>query len=79
MTVLDLVKHAVKTVVHTLTDKDRLAIVVFDEDATIKMELTAMNDQNKQNAIQIIEQIKVGSTTNIWAGLKNGLKILRKN
>ena len=32
-TILDIVKHAVKTVIHTLTDQDRLSLAVFNNQA----------------------------------------------
>jgi len=33
---LDLLKHAVKTIIHSLTEKDRLAIVSYSDDARLE-------------------------------------------
>lgn len=44
LSILDVVKHAVKTVMHTLTDKDRMALVVFSDKAAICFKLTNMTE-----------------------------------
>lgn len=79
MTILDLVKHSVKTIVHTLTDTDRLAIVVFSTQSEVKMHLSEMNETGRLEAIEILNKIQATNQTNIWAGLTNGLKELRTN
>lgn len=42
--ILDIVKHAIKTVIHTLSDEDRMSVVVFSDKAEICLKLTTMND-----------------------------------
>jgi hypothetical protein len=44
LTVLDLVNHAVKTVIKSLSAQDRLAIVSFSNDAEVVLDLTPMID-----------------------------------
>ena len=42
LNILDVVKHAVKTVMHILQDDDRLAIVAFSSKASLTLPLTPM-------------------------------------
>ncbi len=77
LTILDIVKHAVKTVIHTLTDQDRLSIVTFNTDATIVFTLSEMNEGGRKQAIDVLETLEPEGRTNIWAGLEAGLNALR--
>jgi len=77
MSILDLVKHAVKTIINTLNENDRLSIVTFNTCSNVETKLTEMNEGNKQTAIATLENIFPNSRTNIWAGLKDGLDQLR--
>lgn len=43
LSLLDIVKHAVKTVINTLTENDRLALVSYSNSATEVFELTRMD------------------------------------
>jgi len=77
MSILDLVKHAVKTVIHSLTDQDRLSIVAFDSTARNSLFLTVMNEDGKARAIVALEALQPDASTNIWAGLEAGLDTLK--
>ena len=77
VTILDLVKHAVKTVIGTLTEKDSLSIVSFDGVGQIAFSLHEMNDQGKENAVNALKLLQPRGNTNIWAGLECGLESLR--
>lgn len=48
LSLLDIVKHAVKTVVHTLQPTDRFALVVFSTTARVVLDLTYIKDTPKQ-------------------------------
>jgi len=76
--VLDLVKHAVKTIIHTLTQRDRLSIVEFNSNATTAFSLTEMDESGKMEAIKALEKLEPRFSTNIWDGLYAGLESLRK-
>ncbi len=41
--VLDIIKHALKTVVMTMRPHDRLAVVVFDDNSEVLFNLSTMN------------------------------------
>jgi adenylate kinase len=79
LTILDIVKHSVKTVIHTLTDNDRVAIVAFSSSASIVFPLTEMNSAGKAAAVSSLERLESDGQTNIWAGLQAGLDSLRAN
>ncbi|CAF0975400.1 unnamed protein product [Rotaria sordida] len=54
---LDLVKHALKTIIHSLQGEDRLSTVSFSGKATIIFPLTKMDDEGKINALAEIERL----------------------
>uniref|UniRef100_A0A6B2KZD7 VWFA domain-containing protein n=1 Tax=Arcella intermedia TaxID=1963864 RepID=A0A6B2KZD7_9EUKA len=75
--ILDLVKHSVKTIMHTLSDQDRLAVVAFDSDAITVFPPTVMTAKGRTDATAAIEKLQPRGNTNIWAGLLAGLEALR--
>ncbi|CAF1259532.1 unnamed protein product [Rotaria sp. Silwood1] len=75
---LDLVKHAIKTIIQSLQSQDRLSIVSFSDKATILFKLTNMNDEGKTKALTAIEKLSSDGSTNLWDGLQTGLNILSK-
>lgn len=77
LSVLDLVKHACRTILSTLDERDRLAIITFSNNATEIQTLTVMNDENKKVAEDNIEKMYVQGATNLWAGLRKGLECVR--
>ncbi|AYV76622.1 MAG: putative von willebrand factor type A domain protein [Terrestrivirus sp.] len=70
---LDIVKHAMKTIIKSLSNNDRLAIVKFTTNATTVMKLTNMTPQNQTSAIAKIDALVPENQTNIWDGLKMAL------
>lgn len=77
LTILDIVKHAVKTVMYTLTEQDRISIVSFNSRASIVVPLTEMTNDGRRLAINALEGLVPNNQTNIWAGLESGLNSLR--
>lgn len=66
MNQLDIVKHSVKAVIHTLTDQDRLSLVAFHDDARQVFTLSEMNEGGKRQAIDALEALEPQNSTNIW-------------
>ena len=66
MNQLDIVKHSVKTVIHTLTDQDRLSLVAFHDEARTVFKLSGMNEGGKRQAIDALEALEPQNATNIW-------------
>jgi len=78
LSVLDIVRHAVKTVVHTLGDGDRLAIVAYSDKASTVLELTAMSGGGKSAAEEALQRLHADGQTNLWDGLQTGMELLRR-
>ena len=79
LTILDVVKHAVRTVISMLNPNDRVSIIAYDDDATDVFTLSSMNDSNKQTCISKLEQITPGTSTNLWGGLHSALMTMTQN
>jgi Mg-chelatase subunit ChlD len=76
LSLLDVVKHAVKTVVHSLEPNDRFALVVFSTTARVVFDLTYIG-QTKDRIFSKIDGLEPEDTTNLWDGLVKGLDILK--
>jgi len=77
LTVLDVAKHGVKTIVQTMTEKDRCSLVTFNHGAKTVFGLTVMDDAGRKTALEKVDQIHQGGSTDIWKGLHGGLEALR--
>lgn len=78
LSLLDIVKHAVRTVVHSLKDTDKLSIVAYSDTATAVLRPTAMTSRGKALADSAMASLKPGGRTNLWDGLYTGMELLRK-
>jgi hypothetical protein len=76
LSVLDIVKHACKTVIHSLTEQDRFCLVAYSSQATVKLELTVMDEAGKERASTEVDNLHPGGQTNLWDGLHAGLQVL---
>lgn len=77
LSVLDLVKHACRTIMSTMTKEDRLAIVTFSNVSDVLQPLTEMTDANKEAAKAKVEAMDLESCTNLWHGLRDGIKLFQ--
>ncbi|KAI1408614.1 hint-domain-containing protein [Hypoxylon sp. FL1857] len=73
LSILDMVKHAARTILNTLDDGDRLGIVTFSRDATVVQKLLPMTSENKRLAESNIERMTPDSMTNLWHGIQKGI------
>lgn len=76
---LDLVKHSVNTIIHSLSKGDFLALVPFSNKATVSMQLTEMNEKGKKSAEKILKGLKANGSTNIWDGIRVGLDLSKSH
>ncbi|ORY44496.1 hypothetical protein BCR33DRAFT_717002 [Rhizoclosmatium globosum] len=76
LTLLDLVKHAVKTVVASLGEDDFLSIVSFSDDSKVEFEMTRMDAEGRRNVSDVMESLETTGSTNIWAGLDDALDVI---
>jgi len=77
LSILDVVRHAVKTAIHTMESTDRICIVSYSDRASKVLELTFMDDAGKAAAEAALENLRAGGQTNLWDGLETGLEMLR--
>jgi von Willebrand factor type A domain len=54
---LDIVKHAVKTMVHSLEPNDRFALVVFSTTARVVFNLTDINNAARDNICIVVRTL----------------------
>lgn len=76
---LDIVIHAVCTIIAGMTANDLLSIVVYSQKAETILAPTYMTEEYKKIADAKVRAIKVLSNTNIWAGIEMGLDLLHDN
>lgn len=74
---LDLVKSSLKLLVNNLREKDKVAIVVYAGDASVKLESTQGN--NKQKIREAIDELTAGGSTAGGAGIQLAYKIAKQN
>eukprot|EP00800_Vazella_pourtalesii_P003159 TRINITY_DN1319_c1_g4_i1.p1 TRINITY_DN1319_c1_g4~~TRINITY_DN1319_c1_g4_i1.p1 ORF type:complete len:684 (+),score=88.35 TRINITY_DN1319_c1_g4_i1:50-2053(+) len=78
LTLLDIVKHAVKTVVMSLEGKDRMSLIVYDTNPEKIFGLTKMDKSGKESALKRISGLQSKSRTNLWGGLAMGLDVMKE-
>lgn len=78
LSILDLVKHASRTILESLNSSDRLAVVTFSNSATVVQQLLPMTEEEKKNTWGRIESLTVKDCTNLWSGIREGLNIFQK-
>lgn len=77
LSLLDIVKHAVKTIIKILGEHDRLAIVTYSNNAQTVFPLSFMTTASKERGIRCLSSIEPDGMTNLWDGLRTGLDILK--
>lgn len=76
LSLLDIVKHALKTIVVTLSETDRFALVTYSNEARVVFSLTSLNSPGKARINRLIDELSAGGMTNLWDGLEKGLDVL---
>eukprot|EP01084_Bolivina_argentea_P316488 548627_1 len=69
LTILDLVKHAIITIINCLNSNDYLSIVSYSSKALIQM-----TDKNKAKALNSLNNLNASGQTNLWDGFINSTK-----
>ena len=69
LTILDILKHGVKTIINTCNSKHRIGIVIFSHEAIIKCPLTIVNENGKNQLINLLETIDPNGSTNLYDGI----------
>jgi Mg-chelatase subunit ChlD len=74
LSVLDLTKHAARTIIETMDENDRLSIVTFASKARVLQPLLPMNKDNKARAIKNVKSMQPLDATNLWQGMLEAIK-----
>lgn len=77
LSVLDIVKHALKTIIRNLGAQDRLALVSYSNSATTVFGLTPCNDAGRAFTEAQLASLTPAGMTNLWDGLKVSLELLK--
>ena len=72
------VRESLKILVDMMDQKDRLALVLFDQVAKLYYDLNYLNEKNKSVIKNLIEKIEANGGTNIASGLEIAVEILKK-
>ncbi|KAF8610495.1 vWA-like protein [Ceratobasidium sp. AG-I] len=76
LSVLDVVKHATRTIIESMGDDDRVAIITFSDSSEIVAPLTAMTKENRASVWSMVDRLRTKGMTNLWDGLKTGMNVI---
>ncbi len=79
LSILDITKHALRTIVYCLDSDDRFALISYSDSARVEYELNFMTPENKQEVLKCIDNLHTEGSTNLWDGLFKGMEELKKN
>ncbi|KAH7185972.1 hint-domain-containing protein [Fusarium flagelliforme] len=74
LSVLDLTKHAARTIIESMNENDRLSIVTFASKTKVLQPLLPMGAENKAKAIKNVKSMRPLDATNLWQGMLEGIK-----
>ena len=75
---IKLVKESLKILVDMMEEKDRIALVLFDQKAKLYFNLEYLTKENKDKLKAQIEKIEASGGTNIASGLQIAVEILKQ-
>eukprot|EP01080_Neovahlkampfia_damariscottae_P007363 gene7363-11685_t len=76
LTILDLTKHALRTIIKSLKEEDSLCLVTFSDRGHVKLKPHSMDKKGKQLALNIVDDLYTDGSTNLWDGIKIGIDLL---
>ncbi len=74
---LDVVKHALRTVIESLAPQDRFAIISFESEVNTLLSFVHADRNGIKNGIDAIDIMIAGGGTALWDGLKCGLDTVK--
>ncbi|KAF3904647.1 hypothetical protein ABW21_db0206540 [Orbilia brochopaga] len=77
LSILDVVKHAMKTIIATLDENDRLAIVSFSSRAELVSDFQHSSESGRKLLNTAVDKLQPQASTNLWDGLKMGMNLIR--
>lgn len=76
ITILDLILHSIKVGIKSLRKDDRVAVVQFDDRATVVYPMSPMTDANKRTVLGRLDSVNSGGGTQIWSGISLSLQTM---
>ena len=76
LTRLNLACHSIKTIIESLTDNDEIGIISFNHLAYTNLKMTKMDQEGKETAKIVINNLGSNGGTNIYEGLKKSFELL---
>jgi len=73
---LDLIKHAMKAVIRTLRDEDRLALIVYDDVADVLFPLLEINKEMQEMVEGALDTLEGRNSTDIYNALKEAISMV---
>lgn len=77
LSVLDVVKHAVRTISQMLGPSDRMALVIFSTEAGVHLPLTLMDNAGKAAVVSALDRMYAHGRTNLWEGTRLAMEQLK--
>ena len=74
MTLMDITKHACRTIIESLTSNDRFSLVSFSTDAQVLLSNVAMTQDGKRLARSTVDTLQPDGSTNLAAGVRVGVE-----
>ena len=75
---LNLEKESLKSLISFMDEKDRMALILFNDKATQYLGLSFLTKETKANYVSKIGQITSRGGTNILSGLEKAVNILKE-
>jgi len=79
LNLLDIVVHSVKTILASLEETDRLAVVTFETKVEVLSALVPLTTGNRKAIEAKLNKLVPEDCTNLWGGLSKGLEILKSS
>lgn len=76
VTTLNLVKHAIVTMSHVMSDQDQLCIIVFSDDARVVLPYTRMNADGHKQVESVLLPLSPYGGTNLADGLRKAVEVI---
>lgn len=76
---LPLLKRSMRLLVDQLDERDRVAMVVYAGTEGVALDSTVLDERGKSAAIQALEKLEAGGSTNGGAGIKRAYDLAKKH
>jgi Mg-chelatase subunit ChlD len=78
LSLLDIVKHAAKTLISMLGENDYVSIISYSSYAKDRIKMLKMTSINKKTAFEKLDEITPEGQTNLWDGLKLSMDCVKE-